>query len=102
MKQKNRRQSGRLDYEGKRCSLGRILNISSGGLVVRSRRPKQVLTIIDLGAGANVLHLKVKLVWSRRSGFGAYLRGYKFIDPPGDLHQKLYGTPLSTSTSRVI
>lgn len=66
----NRRRSGRLPQEGIACDLGRVLDLSSGGMrVVTSRRLKAGSTMqIRLFAHSVQCELEVRVAWVRAIG----------------------------------
>ncbi|GAB4548291.1 MAG: hypothetical protein Tsb0013_08730 [Phycisphaerales bacterium] len=80
------RRAGRMRVDEVRCSLGRVLDLSkSGCLIKRSKAPKpedvgRVDTIwIDTPCGGR-LHLRARLARHRHVGFRRHACGYEFID----------------------
>jgi hypothetical protein len=84
----NRRRHGRFEVPGLRCSLGRVVNISGGGIAVRTLWPwgrRRVITF-DTESGPIVVHAeRVRLRWR----LGLFDVGYRLLDAPPDLYRRL-------------
>ena len=101
--QKNRRQSGRIDFGGASCELGTIVNISAGGMVVQNKyAPDRSRCDVTIGEHGEALRLSVEHVWTQRLRFRKFQVAYRFVDPPPDLMKKLCGVKLSDTIPRVI
>ncbi len=81
--------------------MGRIINISAGGMVVVSRQAAHKVDVA-IGVKPHRLVVKAERVWAKRYGFTRHLVAYKFIDPPPNLLQLVNGQQLQTNVMRVI
>lgn len=99
---KNRRQSGRVDFSGVICDLGKIMNISAGGMVIQGKLPDVLRQEVQFCEDEDAFTAIVEHIWEQKIGFRKYIIGYRFIDPPADLLQRLCGSKLSTAIPRVI
>jgi len=99
---RNQRASGRLDFEGIPCDLGRLVNVSSGGMVVEGPPSSDDLIEACLGEGPERLVLKVRRVWVKPLRRALCRTGYRFVDPPPDLLVRLLGVRLPQSRARVL
>lgn len=84
------------------CSLGRIINISAGGMVVVTRERVRHRVDVVIGVVPEAVHVTAKRVWVKRYGLRRRLVGYQFIDPPPNLLQLINGSQLPTNIQRVI
>ena len=76
-----RRKSGRVKAESiVGCSLGRVMNLSTGGIRVRTRRRLGVVITVDLSTSTGRVRVRCEVVWTRRQGFGRYLNGLRFVE----------------------
>lgn len=98
----NRRRHGRLSEIDMTSSLGRIINISAGGMVVLGRGVVSRLIEVEIGKGKSKITVVAESIWSARAGFFRRLTGLRFVDPPEHLLDRIYGTELTTRTNRVI
>lgn len=83
-------------------SLGKIINISAGGMVVLGCGVVPKLIDVEIGKGESMITVVAESVWSARAGFLRRLTGLRFVDPPDHLLDRLYGTELTMRTKRVI
>ena len=97
----NRRRYGRVAVDDIECSVGRIINISAGGMVVVSRQAAHKVDV-TIGAKPDRMVIKAERVWAKRYGFTRRLVAYRFIDPPSNLLQLVNGQQLQTNVMRVI
>jgi hypothetical protein len=98
----NRRRHGRLALSDLRCSLGRLLNISGGGMAVEGRRRWAKKVKVTFGEGDHKATVLAVRIWSHRAGLLRRAVGYRFIDPPGNLLECLNGNAITALTTRVI
>jgi len=76
----NRRFAGRLPLENVNCSLGKILDISAGGMRVRCKQPPERLVSVVIRVEDTNIELDAKIVWMRKVGFRKFDAGLKFLD----------------------
>lgn len=97
----NRRRSGRLAETTLSCSIGRILNISAGGMAVTGRAPRGRVAV-TFGRGASRTTILAVRVWCRRAGLLRHVAGYRFIDPPPNLLERINTNGITARSMRVI
>jgi len=97
-----RRTSGRLELRGLPCSLGEVVNISAGGVVVDGRPPTAPRVPLELGEGGDRIAVRAEAAWTVRLRRGRARTGYRFIDPPPDLLPRLLGVRLPESRQRML
>lgn len=88
----NRRRSGRLPLEALRCDLGRIEDISSTGMRVRSWRkpPVPELALVLYGYDATEsIRVNCRVMWTKREGMFRYEIGVQFLDLTPELSRRL-------------
>jgi len=84
-----RRKQGRLEQESLVSSLGKVLDLSAGGMRVLTRKsPKDVINIELRGLGDNIT-LAVQVVWSKKIGLMKYEVGLVFLDVSPENAKKL-------------
>ena len=77
---KENRQRGRFKSHNLTSSLGRILDLSSGGVRLFSPRPlKGELNLIIYGHNDRRVRVGVSVAWQKRLGFREYVVGLSFI-----------------------
>lgn len=89
--EETRRRSGRLTLEQVRCDVGEVLDLSSHGMRVRSRkgfRQGDVRVVVIEGLGGT-LGMRSRVVWVKRSGMFRHEIGFEFMDVDPDLARKL-------------
>ncbi len=75
----DRRKSGRLRSEGTlRCNLGRVLDLSRGGVRVLTTRRLKGERLAKLSTEDEGLHVPANVVWCQRVGFGQHIAGLEF------------------------
>jgi hypothetical protein len=86
-----RRRSGRLALEQVRCELGEVLDLSSHGMRVRSRKAFRVgdVRVIVIEGLGGTLGMKSRIVWIKRNGMFRHEVGFEFMDVDPDLARKL-------------
>ena len=67
------------------CSLGPVLDLSSGGMRVLSTRPYQGHLRVTVWGMDVELNLHAKTVWARRLGFRRHELGLVFVDVDEDV-----------------
>ena len=80
-----RRLKGRLAQEGLDCNLGPVLDLSSGGLRVLSKRPREGVLTVRLDGFDMTLKLQAKVVWTTRHGFRRHEMGLEFMHVDDDM-----------------
>ncbi len=76
-----RRHFGRIRQEDMRCNLGRVLDVSCGGIRIfthRRLKGRQRLSLIN--DTESVLMLSADVAWCRRLGFREFAVGLQFVD----------------------
>ena len=84
-----RRSAVRVDVRQLKCNLGRVLDLSSGGVRLLSRRKLRgwhVLTLFDRDGD---VHIDVEVRWSRRRGLWKHEIGLQFLNVPSDIAVQL-------------
>ncbi len=74
-----RRLAGRLAQEGLECNLGPVLDLSSGGLRILSKRPRDGELTVHLDGFDLTLKLQAKVVWTTRHGFRRHEMGLELL-----------------------
>ncbi len=74
-----RRLAGRLAQEGLECNLGPVLDLSSGGLRILSKRPREGELTVHLDGFDMTLKLQAKVVWTTRHGFRRHEMGLELL-----------------------
>lgn len=83
------RRAGRVTVGQLKCNLGRVLDLSSGGVRLLRRRKlkgRHELTLFDRDGGVRV---EAEVRWSRRLGLWKHEVGLQFINVPSDIAAKL-------------
>lgn len=81
--QTNRRVTGRVKVENSlECNLGRVVDLSAGGLCVVSRKPLDGVVVVTLSDSEGGLTCEAKVVRSLRLGFFRHEVGLQL--PPMD------------------
>ncbi len=88
------RRTGRINIGELKCNLGHVLDLSSGGVRVLSRRKLSGGYEITLFDGDGGVRIKGKVTWSKRHGLFKHEIGLRFVDVPSDVAAKL--TTLAT------
>ncbi len=84
-----RRSAVRFKLGQLKCNLGRVLDLSSGGvrlLCRRKLRGRHELTLFDRDGGVRV---EAEVRWSRRLGLWKHEVGLQFLNVPSDIAAKL-------------
>ena len=85
----DRRHSGRVMMESSlQCSLGRVVDLSAGGLCVLSRRALSGVTLIELRDDDGGFVCEARVVRSRRLGFFRHEVGLQ-LPPLDDQHRAM-------------
>ncbi len=78
-----RRRDARLKQGALRSSVGPVIDLSRGGMKVRSsRRLRGEMDVVIFNPSGPHLQLRARVVWTERLGFRRHLAGLQFIDPP--------------------
>ncbi len=86
----DRRKSGRLRSEGTlRCNLGRVLDLSRGGVRVLSSRRLTGERVAELSTIDDGLKVPANVVWCERVGFGQHITGLEFPTATPELAHQL-------------
>ncbi|MHC4416479.1 MAG: PilZ domain-containing protein [Planctomycetota bacterium] len=85
-----RRRSGRVNAERKvACDKGAVVNLSVGGMRLRSHRRWSGKLDVDLWAASARVTVRAQVIWSRRVGFRRFEVGLKFIEVTPDILRAL-------------
>ncbi len=96
------RKFGRVRLPELLCSRGKVQNISAGGMAVLCRSASYRRIDVVFIKGANRVHVQAERVWVKRLGIFKRLVGYRFLDAPDDLLQRLNHKHFTTEIHRVI
>lgn len=75
-----RRSPGRVPQEALMCDLGPVLDLSSGGMRILSKRPLQDLVKAKVWAFDFSMTLDTRVAWSNRLGFRRHEIGLEFTN----------------------
>ncbi len=84
-----RRSAVRVNIRKLKCNLGHVLDLSSGGVRLLSRRKLRgwhVLTLFDRDGD---VHIDVEVRWSKRRGLWKHEIGLQFHNVPSDIAVQL-------------
>ena len=85
----DRRRAGRIKGTGLRCNRGRVIDLSSGGMRLRSPRRLRGELEVELWTRIRRLDVRAKVVWTTRVGFRKYNIGLQFRDVTPDAAREL-------------
>ncbi len=83
------RRAGRINIGELKCNLGRVLDLSSGGVRLLSRRKlrgQHEITPFDSDGGVRI---EAEVTWSKRHGLWKHEIGLRFLDVPSDIAAQL-------------
>ena len=89
-----RRGAVRVNVRQLKCSLGRVLDLSSSGVRLLSRRKLRGWHSMTLFDRDGDVHIGVDVRWSRRLGLWKHESGLRFLTVPSDIAVRL--TTLAT------
>ncbi|MCP3905491.1 MAG: PAS domain-containing protein [Planctomycetes bacterium] len=92
-----RRTHGRLTQESVTSSVGKVLDLSLGGMRVQCTRPPEGVIELKLADDDEEISLRARVMWTKRVGFGKHQAGLMFIDL--DTAQNLQLSRLATRNS---
>ena len=84
-----RRRFGRLKGGKLQCNRGQVLDISAGGLRLRSVRRYTSRLTVDLWSAARRVTIPAEVVWTKRLGFRKYEIGLEFRDVTQEMAEHL-------------
>ena len=84
-----RRNFGRFRADRLGCNLGRPMDLSGGGMRIRTTRRMSGLVDVKLWTANQQATVKAKIVWTRRIGFRRYELGLEFRDLTPGIRQDL-------------
>lgn len=98
-----KRVFGRLVPEGISCSLGRVMNVSAGGVMLEtSKVPSDDTSVVFVLPDKSKLTFVVSPRWSRKTGIKKHQVGLEFVNATKSDIARLMSAPLETSVKRVI
>jgi len=80
-----RRSHIRIPQAELHCSLGRVQDISRGGIRVSCRRSPSGAVAFQINTTVDPLLMQAEVVWSKRLGFRKHEIGMRFIEPSVEL-----------------
>ncbi len=86
-----RRTFGRVKATRLRCNLGVVLDLSGGGLRIRSNRRLQGKKYVELSSHARHVKVLAEVRWIKRLGFRKYEIGMQFRDVTEETAKELTG-----------
>ena len=85
-----RRREARLRQRALESSLGSILDLSRGGVRVRTRsRLRGTVTLVIYNNQGPHVQVRARVAWCTRLGFRRHMAGLEFMDPPGKIVREL-------------
>ena len=84
-----RRKTGRIKGDKVGCNLGSVMDISGGGMRVRSPRRLQGYLDVVMWTHRRRVTVRAAVVWCRRVGFRKYDIGVQFVDLTDDIQREL-------------
>jgi hypothetical protein len=84
-----RRRFGRLKGGNLQCNRGRVLDLSAGGMRLRSGRRYSTRLTVDLWTATRRVTILAELVWTKRLGFRRYEIGLEFRDVTEEIAETL-------------
>ncbi|MCH7797045.1 MAG: PilZ domain-containing protein [Planctomycetes bacterium] len=97
-----RRAHGRLQQELLQSSLGPVLNLSMGGMRVRSNKPAKGTIDVELLDLESPVTVRAEVMWTRRIGFRKYEVGLNFPHVPPDIAKQLTRVSLNHRLRRLL
>ena len=88
------RSAARVNAEKLKCNLGRVLDLSSGGVRLLSRRKLIGWHEIALFDRDDGIRIRAEVMWSKRHGLWKHEIGLQFLNVPADIAVQL--TTLAT------
>ena len=85
----DRRRFGRFNAGRLGCNLGRVMDLSGGGMRVRCPRRCSGIVEVQLWTVTRQTTVQAKVVWTRRIGFRKYELGLEFRDLTPETTQDL-------------
>ena len=83
------RSAGRVHAGQLKCNLGRVLDLSSGGVRLLSRRKLRGWHEITLADRDGGVRIEAEVRWSRRHGLWKHEIGLQFLNVPSDIAVQL-------------
>ncbi len=83
------RSAVRVNVRQLKCNLGRVLDLSSGGVRLLSRRKLRGWHVIRLFDRDDDVHIDVEVRWSRRLGLWKHEIGLRFLNVTSDIAVQL-------------
>jgi c-di-GMP-binding flagellar brake protein YcgR len=84
-----RRMTGRIMGGKLGCNRGSVIDISGGGMRLRSSRRLQGCLDLELWSPRRRVSLRAAVVWCQRIGFRKYEAGLQFVEVSDDVRQEL-------------
>ena len=71
------------------CNLGRVLDISAGGMRVLSSRPLKGRQVVELSTTSRRLKVFGDVIWCKKVGFRKHEAGLEYVDRSPELARAL-------------
>ncbi len=84
-----RRRFGRLKGGKLQCNRGQVLDISAGGMRLRSPRRYSSRLTVDVWSASRRVTIPAEVVWTKRIGFRRYEIGLEFHDVTDEIAEHL-------------
>ncbi len=83
------RSAGRVNTRQLKCNLGRVLDLSSGGVRLLTRRKLRGWQKIELFDSYGGVRVEAEVRWSKRHGLWKHEIGLQFLNVPPDIAVQL-------------
>jgi PAS domain S-box-containing protein len=97
-----RRVHGRLSQELVTSSLGKVLDLSRGGMRVQCSEPPKGTIDVDLSDDEETITLRAEVMWAKRVGFGKHQAGLRFVELDSAKNLELSRLATRNSMRRVL
>lgn len=85
-----RRLHARIPQRSLESSLGKVLDLSHGGMRVQgTRRPRGTLDVVIYNPQGSHIQIRARVAWTKRIGFRRHVSGLEFIDLPSSVANEL-------------
>lgn len=85
----DRRRFGRFKGNRLGCNLGKVMDLSGGGMRIRCSNRLSSQMPVKLWTPKREVSLQAKVAWVRRIGFRKYEIGLQFLDLTAEMQQNL-------------
>ncbi len=96
------RRAGRLEQDGVRCDLGKVIDLSATGMRIESRRGHQGVIVTRLTGDGCCIAVAGEVVWSRKISLFKHLLGIRFCEMEPEVTQHIVRMAMFNHKRRVI